>query len=418
MFMLGPVSVLDCLAFCVFLAIQLPLQVGLLDTLGALIPCLPFLLIKLPLTFLRDRFLVPIHQQPAFVAVATPFEDFVIRCVRFAFSNIPPRIGRVFFSKPVALPFLWFRLLRHGYLRSPVHWQEYEDGDLKRFKGLWIIQDPAKRPDICIFYAHGGGFMMGSSYFYLEFLLTWLSLLSEAGYANPAIFSLEYTLVPDACFPTQLNQSAAAYEHVVDMVGGEASRVCVAGDSAGAGIMLTLLFHLARPVAKPPPLRRASYEPARALAAPPGYAVLISPWVTMVSPLHRNTESDYLEASHLHSYARQYAGGGAGFVDDPVVSPGSCRDVAWWREAFPSRGAHVTYGSEEMLAAGIADLVGFLEDNDFKVTSRAEPGEVHAWPVASLFLCNTIEDRTKGLADIVRKIKENMAPSGRKTARG
>lgn len=43
MFMLGPISALDCIAFCVFLAIQLPLQVGLFETLRCLVPCLPFL---------------------------------------------------------------------------------------------------------------------------------------------------------------------------------------------------------------------------------------------------------------------------------------------------------------------------------------------------------------------------------------
>lgn len=247
--------------------------------------------------------------------------------------------------------------------------------------------------------------MMGSSYFYLEFLLTWLSLLSESGYKNPAIFSLEYTLVPDACFPTQLNQSIAAYEHVSAMLGGDTSRICVAGDSAGAGIVATLLFHIARPDAKP--MRSMSYEPSEPLEKP-GYAVLISPWVTMVSKLHQNTDSDYLEANHLHGYAKQYAGG-AELVNDPLISPGSCRDVAWWREAFPSRGVHLTYGAEEMLAAGICDLVDFLERNDFKITQHAEEGQVHAWPVASLFLCDTIEERKKGLAEITKKVKENIA---------
>jgi hypothetical protein len=46
----------------------------------------------------------------------------VIRCVRYAFAYIPAEIGRVFFSKLVALPFLRFRMLRHGYLKSPIHW--------------------------------------------------------------------------------------------------------------------------------------------------------------------------------------------------------------------------------------------------------------------------------------------------------
>jgi hypothetical protein len=58
---------------------------------------------------------------------------------------------------------------------------------------------------------------MGSSYFYLEFLLSWLSLLCEAGYSNPAIFALEYTLVPDASFPTQLCDTIAGYRHVLSV---------------------------------------------------------------------------------------------------------------------------------------------------------------------------------------------------------
>lgn len=65
-----------------------------------------------------------------------------------------------------------------------------------------MVDDESRKPDIVIYYVHGGGFSMGSSYFYLEFLLTWLSVLkSSGGFQNPAILSLEYTLVPDACYP-------------------------------------------------------------------------------------------------------------------------------------------------------------------------------------------------------------------------
>ena len=35
-------------------------------------------------------------------------------------------IGRVFFSKEVALPFMKFRMLRNGYLRSPIRWEEIQ----------------------------------------------------------------------------------------------------------------------------------------------------------------------------------------------------------------------------------------------------------------------------------------------------
>jgi hypothetical protein len=40
---LGPVSLLDCLVFCCFLAPQLLIHVGFFETVGVLLRCLPFL---------------------------------------------------------------------------------------------------------------------------------------------------------------------------------------------------------------------------------------------------------------------------------------------------------------------------------------------------------------------------------------
>lgn len=53
-----------------------------------------------------------------------------MRCVRYAFGNIHTRVGRVFFSKRVALPFLRWRMLRHGYFKYPVHWREHAAGEV------------------------------------------------------------------------------------------------------------------------------------------------------------------------------------------------------------------------------------------------------------------------------------------------
>lgn len=77
--------------------------------------------------FIKERYFLKTENKPAFVRQASPFEDFVVRCVRYAFANIPPKVARVFFSKRIAVPWLRWRMLRHGYLRSPVHWREYRD---------------------------------------------------------------------------------------------------------------------------------------------------------------------------------------------------------------------------------------------------------------------------------------------------
>ncbi|KAH6654580.1 Alpha/Beta hydrolase protein [Truncatella angustata] len=396
---LGPISYLDCIVFCVFLAPQLLIHVGLFETVGVALQCLPFLLLKLPYEFIRERFFADPSKQSPFVQVASPFEDFVIRCVRYAFANVPPKVGRVFFSKPVALPFLRFRMLRHGFLRKPVHWREHVD---KRFKGIWVTKDPTKKPDVCIYYAHGGGFSMGSSYFYLEFLLAWLTLLGDSGFSNPAVFALEYTLVPDDTFPKQMHEAIAGYDHVVSMV-GDASKICVSGDSAGATVLLSLLLHIADRGCD-----REKMDESSAWKLPkPGMAAFISPWVTLVSNRRKNTASDYLDAGSLHQYAREYVGKQSR-ADDPLISPGNCRDLSWWKRACPAGGMFFAYGAEEVFAPEIENLLKFLEKNKIHVASREEPGGIHAWPVAALFLASSTEDRQRGLRSIVRYVKDNI----------
>jgi hypothetical protein len=141
---LGPISFLDCLVFITFLAPQLLWRIGFLETFLTALHALPYIcqfshaigvffcailtsrvVLRLPFEFLHERFFLPKSQQSPFVQQASVFEDFVIRCVRYAFANVDPKIGRVFFSKEVSLPFLWFRLLRHGYIKSPMFWREY-----------------------------------------------------------------------------------------------------------------------------------------------------------------------------------------------------------------------------------------------------------------------------------------------------
>ena len=145
---LGQVSYLDIIVFLIFLAPQLVIQVGLFSTVACVVKTLPFLckqnlvkedqfsvirfsdktaVIKLPIGFIYERFFVLHEFRTPFVQQATLFEDFAVRCVRYAFAEIPARIGRVFFSKPVALPFLRFRMLRHGYIRSPIRWHEISE---------------------------------------------------------------------------------------------------------------------------------------------------------------------------------------------------------------------------------------------------------------------------------------------------
>ncbi len=260
----------------------------------------------------------------------------------------------------------------------------------------------------------GGGFSMGTSYFYLEFLLAFHSLLSTLGnFSNPAILALEYTLVPEASYPKQLHQAIAGYEFALSKT-HDPSHVVFSGDSAGGTIILSLLLHIGNIKANIARIksRGSAIDVGNDIQGVlPALAVLISPWTTLISPLDKNTKSDYLDATNLHHYARQYCG--SNFQpNDPAISPGNCKDISWWRRASPEKGFLVMCGKEEVFAPEIREWVRVLERAAVEVDAREEGGGIHAWPVASLFLSSTRKERVKGLEVMVKFIGEKMRGNG------
>ncbi len=234
---------------------------------------------------------------------------------------------------------------------------------------------------------------MGSAYFYLEFLIAWMTRLKERGFKNPAIFALEYTLVPDAVWPKQFTETCAGYKLLVDYM-GDASRICVSGDSAGATLILSRLLHHGDHDEEP-----VIYE-----ARKPALAVLISPWTHLISHLNRNTPSDYLDAKALELYGGQYLGKESASND--IISPGLTDGR--WRLASPSRGYCIVYGAEEVFAPGIEETMHNMEDDGARVKAKREAGGIHAWPVVNLFLGSTKEERLKGLNQITDMVVGQM----------
>lgn len=450
----------------------------------------------MPPQLIRERYLIRYERRSPFVQHASFFQDLVIRCVRYAFANMPASIGAVFFCKPVSLPFMRWRMLRHGYLRPPLGYEEIDlspqlenshfEGSTGNdaagkaskqvrtligrkarsraatqpyagLKGIAITTDASRPPDVVIYYLHGGGFSMGSSYFYLEFLMGLCGLLrtrpqvrpSECGrpihkFTNPAILALEYSLVPTATYPTQLYETLLGYERALHMVRGDASKIVLAGDSAGATLVLSLLLCLGEKGGE---------------HLKPGFATLISPWCELVSEGNRDTRSDYLNGDSLHLYARQYVGAsgllekrsaktlkanedhqaddkglsvykrralrrnphsaaqevidgngqGHTVTSNPIASPGNCTDLDMWRRASPRFGYHFVMGAEEVFAPNARKLIKVLEKTGSRVEVTDQPGQIHAWPVVSLFLKDKRDERLEGLYKIVDRIDECLS---------
>ena len=321
-------------------------------------------------------------------------------------------------------------------------------------KGVWIVRDPSRPPDVVVYYLHGGGFAMGSPWFYLEFLLAWSDLLissseprdehkddgKKKGYQNPAIFALDYTLVPYATFPVQVEQVVAGWRFCCDLAGPDVP-LEVAGDSAGATLALSLMLHLAREgltgrepeeiedrkqgngeqqangEERPDSKKRPDIALSRPLRKP-NHATLISAWCRLISPLDQNNSSDYLNADSLHLYAREYMNTDASNhshlenadgIEPLIASPADYADKYVWRNAIPDGGMHFIHGAEEVLAPEIRRLVKRLEGVKGGCTTvTEEKNQIHAWPVVDLFLAGEEAVRLRGLRRVVSTMKEML----------
>ena len=168
----------------------------------------------------------------------------------------------------------------------------------------WIAA-PGADPTTVIFYIHGGGFCLGSPHTYRKLA----GDLSRA--ANARLLLLDYPLAPESPFPAGLNALVAAYVALIAVMAP--TRIVVGGDSAGGGLVMSLLLALRD----------------RAVALPAG-AVCISPWVDLI----RAEPADPALASL-----------------DPIVSPG---DLLAMRSLYAD-GCDFT---DPLLSPGFADLKG------------------------------------------------------------
>jgi acetyl esterase/lipase len=160
------------------------------------------------------------------------------------------------------------------------------------------ITTAASRSDRHVLYLHGGGYVSGAPIHYRHF--TW----RIANAAKAHVWALEYRLAPENPFPAALNDAVAAYDWLADKPA--ARDLFVMGDSAGGGLVLSLLLRL-----------RDAGTPL------PSAAVSMSPWTDLAltgASLTENAASDpMLNAGDLPSFVRHYLAGAD--PQDPYASP-------------------------------------------------------------------------------------------------
>ena len=160
-----------------------------------------------------------------------------------------------------------------------------------------LTTDPAARPTLL--YLHGGGHVMGSAFGHKPLM----GALAVA--AGARVLAPEFRLAPEHPFPANLDDARRAYLWMLE-TGTPAEQVVLAGDSAGCGLVMSLLLSLKQ---EGLPL--------------PGGALLFCPWVDLgsrvLSSLADTDEQVAILLEQVRGYVDAYLAGHP--PDDPIISP-------------------------------------------------------------------------------------------------
>jgi acetyl esterase/lipase len=162
-------------------------------------------------------------------------------------------------------------------------------------RGEWIIPK-SPGPGATILYIHGGGFVTCSAKTHRPITA---ALARKTGLK---VFALDYRLAPENRFPAALDDVFEGYKRIREIEGGD---VILAGDSAGGGLVLSLLLRI----------REAGLKP---LAC----AVCFSPWADLTprEPACLNADEDAMFfPGNMAEFAAVYLADGSDV--DPLASP-------------------------------------------------------------------------------------------------
>jgi acetyl esterase len=220
-------------------------------------------------------------------------------------------------------------------------------GDLR----IRAYRPQAEAPGV-VAYLHGGGWMMGT----LESYDTPLRALANA--AGAVVAAIDYRLTPEHRFPAAVDDTLAGIRWLAangGEVGGDASRLAVAGDSAGGNLAAVAALRLRGEL----PLR------AQALVYPITDSALNTP------SYREFAEGHGLSAASMRRFWTLYLDGADG--RQPDASPLQARDLA----GLPP--AYVLTAEEDVLRDEGEAYAAALRDAGVPTELVRWPGTIHGF---------------------------------------
>jgi epsilon-lactone hydrolase len=158
-----------------------------------------------------------------------------------------------------------------------------------------LLVSPGDAHDLTVLYLHGGGYVAGSAFGYQP------HAGALAASARTGVLVPDYRLAPEHPFPAAVEDALSAYGWMLEQ-GIAPERIAVAGDSAGGGMVLSLLLTLRRDG-----------------MTLPGGAVILCPWLDLILRTTPATNAPLASEEEARRCAAAYLGDHP--VDDPIIDP-------------------------------------------------------------------------------------------------
>jgi monoterpene epsilon-lactone hydrolase len=215
-----------------------------------------------------------------------------------------------------------------------------------------MIATPDSEADRHVLFLHGGAFIIGSPNLYRH--LTW----RIASATRSRLLAVDYRLAPEHPFPAALEDAFTAYRWLVTS-GADPRRIAVMGDSAGGGLVFSLMLRL----------RDEGYPL-------PGAAVALSPWTDLAltgASLRVNATFDpMLSADDPPLFVNDYLAGADPRA--PYVSP-------LYGDPVGLPPTFIQVGSDEVLRDDAVRMADRMRAAGCQVELEIWPRMPHVWHV-------------------------------------
>ncbi|KAI8092982.1 Alpha/Beta hydrolase protein [Halteromyces radiatus] len=319
----------------------------------------------------------------------------VIKVLRKAFA-MPAGAARLILNditKPRASHKPWIRKVSHP-----------------EWSGCWIgeqvstldddsLYERVEQADVLIFNVHGGGFRIGKCTMYMDTYIGWIQQLKKLYNLKVMIMSVDYRLAPEFRYPSPVEDIVRAYEHLILGLNIDPHKVVAIGDSAGAALILEMLFITHDPsmfeiVTDDMDNGEQGSAPMISELPRPAATVLVSPLVTDETTSQswkENVKYDYISQYTAKVIKRDYFEPTKPDDDTPPSSRHSSSGnedssqqvlgiakLQTGFQAFLSNYVLMYVGNLEVLRDDALDLAAKAKDDGVKWTTVAEDC-VHDW---------------------------------------